>query len=133
VNTSGDEEDENEASEEEHHGLTVEEEKLQKKAKKKQERRQRALKAREEKAKLRAQIPLKADDEQKVIDWLWKRLNPTKFAAIPKEHILRYLASYPEFTVAFDFHPRYYQGVLASMVTEKSGMVGYEEFCVIHF
>lgn len=102
----------------------------QKKAKKIQERRQRALKAREEKARLRAEIPVSADNEQQVVDWLWKRLNPTKFPAIPKTHILKYLASYPEFVVAFDFHPRYYQAVIATMVTEKSGFIGYEEFCV---
>lgn len=127
------EDEESNESEEEKVTLTESEMKKQKKSKKLQERKQRALKAREDKARLRAEVPLNAENEHQVVDWLWKRLNPTKFPAIPKTHILKYLASYPEFVVAFDFHPRYYQAVIATMVTEKSGFIGYEEFCVSSF
>lgn len=77
-------------------------------------------------------IPKGTVDEDKVLYWIWGKLNPTYVRYIPKKALLDYLEVHPEILKAFNFHPKEYRRVIISMITERHDMLNFDEFDVVH-
>lgn len=83
-----------------------------------------------EKEKKLAVIPKGIIEEDRILYWIWGKINPSYLRYVSKFKILDYLEQNPEIMVAFSFHPREYKRVILSMITERHDMVNFDEFDV---
>lgn len=77
-----------------------------------------------------ATIPKGIVDEDRILYWIWGKVNPTYMRYIHKNALLDYLEVHPEILKAFNFHPKEYRRVILSMVTERHDMLNFDEFDV---
>lgn len=93
-------------------------------------KKQKALKLKEERQKLRDRIPETAVDEDRVLYWMWSKLNPLYRQYVPKRTIVGYLSANLDILQAFGFHEKEYERVVTSMITEKADHMNFDEFDV---
>jgi hypothetical protein len=86
--------------------------------------------ARSEKEKRLAGIPKGTIDEDRILYWLWGKINPLYLRYVSKFKLLDYLQMNPDILQAFGFHPKEYQRVILSMITERHDMLNFDEFDV---
>ncbi len=79
-----------------------------------------------------ATIPKGTLDEDRIMYWIWGKVNPTYMRYISKRALIEYLEIHPEILRAFNFHPHEYRRVIMSMITERHDMLNFDEFDVIH-
>ncbi len=91
---------------------------------------QNIQKMREDKEKARKAIPLTINDEDRVIYWIWGKLNPLFKRYLLKENLIRYLDLNPDIARAFGLVPQEYPRVIMSMITEKPDFLNFDEFDV---
>lgn len=86
--------------------------------------------ARTEKEKKLAGIPKGTVDEDRILFWLWGKINPSYLRYVSKFKLLDYLQMNTDILQAFGFHPKEYQRVILSMITERHDMLNFDEFDV---
>lgn len=89
-----------------------------------------AEKMKQEKERARKAIPQAVQDEDRVLYWIWGKVNPLYKKYILKDQLIRYLDSNPDITKAFGLVPNEYSRVISSMITEKHEMLNFDEFDV---
>ena len=77
-----------------------------------------------------ATIPKGTVDEDRIMYWLWGKINSTYMKYVSKYSLLDYLEMHPETIHAFGFHPKEYRRVILSMITERHDMLTFDEFDV---
>lgn len=92
--------------------------------------RSRSKLLRSEKEKSLAGIPRGVVDEDRILYWLWGKINPSYLRFVSKFKLLDYLQLNPDILRAFGFHPTEYQRVVLSMITERHDMLNFDEFDV---
>lgn len=85
---------------------------------------------RTEKERKLANVPKGTIDEDRILYWLWGKINPSYLRYVSKFKLLDYLQLNPDIMQAFGFHPKECQRVILSMITERHGMLNFDEFDV---
>lgn len=83
-----------------------------------------------EKEKKLAAIPKGTVDEDRIMYWLWGKVNPAYMKYVSKHQVLDFFEVNPEILQAFGFHPKEYRRVVLSMITERHDMLTFDEFDV---
>ena len=83
-----------------------------------------------EKEKKLDAIPKGTVDEDRIMYWIWGKINPTYMKYISKYTLLEFFDNHPEILHAFKFHPKEYRRVILSMITERHDMLTFDEFDV---
>lgn len=100
---------------------------MTKKVKKAQQARAKRL--REQQKKINT--PSDVMDEDRVLFWVWGKINPRYSKFINKAALCSYLRTHPEICEAFGLHPQEYRRVINTMITERHGMLSFDEFDVL--
>ena len=69
-------------------------------------------------------------DEDRVLFWIWGKINPSYGRYLRKDKLLSYLDSNPDICRAFGLVRSQYGRVIMSMITEKPDFVTFDEFDV---
>lgn len=80
-----------------------------------------------------AAIPKGTLDEDRILYWIWGKVNPTYMKYVSKYILLDYLEVHPDILKAFGFHQKEYHRVVLSMITERHDMMTFDEFDVSLF
>ena len=91
----------------------------------------KSRKERSEVEKKLATIPKGTLEEDRIMYWIWGKINPTFMKYVSKYALLDYLETHPEILQAFGFHPKEYRRVILSMITERHDMLNFDEFDVL--
>lgn len=83
-----------------------------------------------EREKKLASIPKGTLEEDRILYWLWGKVNPNYMKYVSKYAILDHFEAHPELLQAFKFHPKEYRRVIQSMITERHDMLTFDEFDV---
>ena len=90
----------------------------------------KAQKAKEERIAAKNSIPPDVLDEDRVIYWIWGKVNPLYRPLVSKQQVLNFMRGNPEILQVFGLHPSEYERVLESMITENHGNMNFDEFDV---
>ena len=73
-------------------------------------------------------VPDSTQDEERILYWIWGKINPTYKQYVEKDRIATYLRHQPEICQSFGIFMPDLRRVLGTMITERFGALNFDEF-----